>query len=125
MYRQLFSNWNALRFFRLILGVTVIVQGIFTHDWMIGLFGVVFASMPLFNYGCCGVNGCAVPVYFGCTARCDCRLFVLAAGRLCFGHLQDYIQTIEQYIVWRPDGHITIGYFQERGEDHKRNKRPA
>ncbi|MBL0153520.1 MAG: hypothetical protein IPP93_08550 [Chitinophagaceae bacterium] len=62
MFRQLFSNWNALRFFRLILGVTVIVQGIFTHDWMIGLFGVVFASMPLFNYGCCGVNGCAVPM---------------------------------------------------------------
>lgn len=62
MFRKLFSNWSALRFFRLILGVTVIVQGVFTHDWMIGLFGVVFTSMPLLNYGCCGVNGCAVPM---------------------------------------------------------------
>ena len=59
--QRILSNWNAIRFFRLVLGLTIVVQAVFTGDWMMGIFGVVFTSMPLFNTGCCGTQACAMP----------------------------------------------------------------
>jgi hypothetical protein len=40
----------------------VIAQAINTHSLQIGLIGVLFTIMPIFNIGCCGANGCAVPI---------------------------------------------------------------
>ena len=51
-----------MRFARLGLGITIIVQSVIAKDWTMGILGVLFTSMPVFNIGCCGVGGCAAPV---------------------------------------------------------------
>ena len=61
MKQAIFSNWNFMRFIRLLLGIVIIVQSVIVKDWAIGLLGVLFTAMPVFNIGCCGVNGCATP----------------------------------------------------------------
>jgi len=38
------------------------VQAVMAKDWRIGLLGIFFTAMPLFNIGCCGAGGCSVPV---------------------------------------------------------------
>ena len=50
-----------MRFIRLVLGIFIIVQSAIAKDWAIGLLGIVFTVMPLFNIGCCCVGGCSVP----------------------------------------------------------------
>ena len=62
MKQAIFSNWNFMRFLRLALGIFIIVQSVIAKDWAIGLLGLLFTAMPVFNIGCCGVNGCATPV---------------------------------------------------------------
>jgi len=56
------KNWNVMRVIRLGLGVIIIVQAVMVKDITLGLMGIFFASMPLFNIGCCGVGGCDMPV---------------------------------------------------------------
>ena len=62
MKQAIFSNWNFMRFLRLVLGIFIIVQSVIVKDWAMGLLGLAFTAMPVFNIGCCGVNGCATPV---------------------------------------------------------------
>lgn len=62
MKQGLLYNWNFMRFFRLALGIAIIVQAAVAKDWMIGLMGLIFTAMPLFNMGCCSTGGCAAPV---------------------------------------------------------------
>ncbi len=50
-----------MRFVRLGLGIAVIIQAIIYKDITMGILGLAFTAMPIFNVGCCGVNGCAVP----------------------------------------------------------------
>ena len=47
-----------MRVIRLVLGITIIVQSIITKDWVVGIFGLLFTSMPIFNIGCCAVSDC-------------------------------------------------------------------
>ncbi len=57
----LLRGWNWIRIFRLVVGTAALVQGIMYHNnvlWMMGGFLLVQA---VFNMGCCGVGGCAVP----------------------------------------------------------------
>ncbi len=61
MKQTIFSNWNFMRFLRLILGIVIIVQSIIIKDWPLALLGLLFTAMPVFNIGCCGVGSCAVP----------------------------------------------------------------
>jgi hypothetical protein len=61
MKQAIFSNWNFMRFIRLVLGIVIIVQSVIVKDWAIGLLGILFTAMPVFNIGCCGVSGCAAP----------------------------------------------------------------
>ena len=61
MKQGIFSNWNFMRAIRLVLGIFIIVQSIVVKDWAIGLLGILFTAMPLFNIGCCGTSGCTVP----------------------------------------------------------------
>jgi hypothetical protein len=62
MKQGILSNWNFMRFVRLGLGITIIVQSVIAKDWTMGILGILFTSMPVFNIGCCGVGGCATPV---------------------------------------------------------------
>ncbi len=59
--KNILSNWNFMRAFRLILGVIIIVQGFEAKEWMYALAGIVLTGMALANIGCCGVGGCQVP----------------------------------------------------------------
>ena len=51
-----------MRFFRLALGVAIIVQSVMVSNWTMAIVGLLFTAMPVFNIGCCGSNGCAAPV---------------------------------------------------------------
>lgn len=62
MKQGLLNNWNFMRFFRLALGIAIIVQAAVAKDWMIGLMGLIFTAMPLFNMGCCSTGACTAPV---------------------------------------------------------------
>ena len=55
------NNWNIVRFVRLGIGLVIIVQAIIAADILIGLAGLLFAGMALFNAACCGMGGCATP----------------------------------------------------------------
>lgn len=59
--KRVIQNWNFIRFVRLILGITIIIQGIQSHEMMIILAGSLFGLMAVLNIGCMGGN-CAVPV---------------------------------------------------------------
>ena len=48
-----------MRFLRLGLGIFIIVQSVIVKDWTMGILGLLFTIMPVFNIGCCGVGGCA------------------------------------------------------------------
>jgi hypothetical protein len=62
MKQSILSNWNFMRFVRLGLGIAIIVQSVMVKDWTMGILGILFTSMPVFNIGCCGLGGCATPV---------------------------------------------------------------
>jgi hypothetical protein len=59
MKQEILTNWNFMRFFRLALGIAIIVQAAFAKDLTMGILGAMFTAMPIFNVGCCGVGGCA------------------------------------------------------------------
>lgn len=58
---MLLSPWDAIRLFRLGIGVWIIVIAIQTRDWISGLLGVFFTYQAITNTGCCGSGGCYVP----------------------------------------------------------------
>ena len=61
MKQTILTNWTFLRFLRLILGLAVIAQAIILKDTLLGVAGLLFSSMAVFNFGCCGSAGCAAP----------------------------------------------------------------
>jgi hypothetical protein len=61
MKQAILRNWNFMRFLRLGLGIFIIVQAVVAKDWTMGFLGTMFTLMPVFNIGCCGAGGCAVP----------------------------------------------------------------
>ena len=62
MKQIILSNWNFMRFFRLGLGIAVIVHSVMAGNWGMGILGLLFTAMPVFNIGCCGTAGCTSPV---------------------------------------------------------------
>lgn len=50
-----------MRFLRLGLGIAIIAQAIANKDSLFIFFGVAFAAMAIFNYGCCGASSCYAP----------------------------------------------------------------
>ena len=62
MKQLIFSNWGVFRVVRLVMGIAIIVQSFLFKDILLGIAGILFTAMALFNMGCCGVNGCSVPV---------------------------------------------------------------
>lgn len=61
MKQAILGNWNFMRFVRLGLGIAIIVQSVIAKDWTMGILGFLFSGMAVFNIGCCGTGGCAVP----------------------------------------------------------------
>ncbi|MFY7964385.1 MAG: hypothetical protein ACOVO1_05780 [Chitinophagaceae bacterium] len=58
MKSTIFNNWNFFRILRLILGIIIIVQSIYSKDWQISIIGLLFTGLAVFNIGCCGAGGC-------------------------------------------------------------------
>lgn len=54
----LFAQWNFMRLLRLLIGGSIVVQAYYTTDLWLGLAGLLFTGMAIFNVGCCGTNGC-------------------------------------------------------------------
>ena len=61
MKQAIFSNWNFMRFLRLGLGIAIIVQSAMAENWAMGIVGLIFTAMPVFDIGCCGNAGCNYP----------------------------------------------------------------
>lgn len=51
-----------MRALRLLLGLAVLVQAIILKDTLLGIAGLLFSGMAIFNKSFCGPAGCAVPV---------------------------------------------------------------
>ena len=62
MKQIILNNWNFMRFVRLALGIGLIVQSTLAANWTMGILGLLFTAMPVFNIGCCGTAGCTTPV---------------------------------------------------------------
>lgn len=54
MKNQIFKNWNFFRILRLILGIVIIIQSIYTRNYTFGIIGLLFATTSIFNVACCG-----------------------------------------------------------------------
>lgn len=58
----LLTDWNLMRILRLGLGIYVSVQAVETQSMISAIFAVFLLFQALSNTGCCGSNGCAVPI---------------------------------------------------------------
>ena len=58
----LLTGWNFMRWLRLALGVTIAVQAFQSHDMLLGFMSAFLLFQTVTNTGCCGTNGCNVPV---------------------------------------------------------------
>jgi hypothetical protein len=56
--QRLLTNWHLMRIIRLAIGVWLLVVGIQTHDWPVGLFSIFFLYQAVTDTGCCGTQGC-------------------------------------------------------------------
>lgn len=59
MKQTILTNWTFVRILRLLLGLGIIVQAVIVKDAFLGVAGLLFSSMAVFNVGCCGTGGCA------------------------------------------------------------------
>ncbi|MCF8429774.1 MAG: hypothetical protein K9G64_06545 [Bacteroidia bacterium] len=60
--QTLLTGWNFMRGLRLVLGVIFLMQAIEMRDMITGLIATFFLFQAVTNTGCCGSNGCAVPI---------------------------------------------------------------
>ena len=60
-----------MRFLRLGLGLSIVVQSVMVANWAIILFGLLFTAMSVLNIGCCGSTGSAPTVKKSSTSTKD------------------------------------------------------
>jgi hypothetical protein len=65
MKNRIFNNWSFPRIIRLIIGIIIIIDAIYSKDVLIGVLGLFFTSMAVFSLGCCAVGGCYSPTKNG------------------------------------------------------------
>lgn len=58
----LLTDWNFMRILRLGLGIYISVQAVETQSIISMIFAVFFLFQAISNTGCCGSNGCSVPI---------------------------------------------------------------
>ena len=56
--QKLLTNWDVIRIFRLGIGIMLLVSGVLSKDWMMGLFSLFFLYQAVTNTGCCGTASC-------------------------------------------------------------------
>lgn len=61
MKKAILTNWDLIRFLRLMLGLAIVVQAVALKDTFLGAAGVLFSIMAVFNIGTCGTAGCVTP----------------------------------------------------------------
>lgn len=59
MKELLLTNWHAMRWIRLIVGLFLIQQAIQYHEFMYVFMAAFFLFQAIFNTGC-GLNGCFI-----------------------------------------------------------------
>ena len=57
--QKLLTNWHIMRIMRTGIGVMLLVTGIYSRDWAMGLFSVFFLYQGVMNTGCCGSGNCS------------------------------------------------------------------
>ena len=50
-----------MRVLRLVMGIAIIVQAFVVKEIALGLAGLLFTGLAVFNAGCCGTSGCYSP----------------------------------------------------------------
>ena len=65
------TGWHFMRIVRLVLGIIWMIFAYMQHDGLIGLAGGFLVFTALFNYGCCGSNGCPKAISSAGTTNCD------------------------------------------------------
>lgn len=58
--QTLFTQWNLMRWVRLVAGLFFAVQAVQIHDAIAGLLSTILLVQAFTNTGCCGVGGCTV-----------------------------------------------------------------
>lgn len=61
--KTLLNGWTPMRGFRLLIGLAIMIQGIYSGDVLTLVLGAVFMVMALANVGCCGGGSCPVKPY--------------------------------------------------------------
>ena len=59
--QRLFTNWHLVRMMRLGIGIMMLVAGIHSKDWTMGLFSTFFLYQAISDTGCCGTQACYTP----------------------------------------------------------------
>ena len=58
--KMILEQWSFIRLIRLILGLSILIEGIFQKDPLRIIFGSLFSGLALANIGCCGTSVCSV-----------------------------------------------------------------
>lgn len=58
----LFTNWTFMRWFRFVLAIMIAIQAVQMHDLFSGAVAAFFLFQSLTNTGCCGSQGCGLPM---------------------------------------------------------------
>lgn len=61
MIRRITQGWSFRRALYLLIGLAIVIQSAYTHEWVGIAVGTYFASMGLFGFGCAGGNCGFVP----------------------------------------------------------------
>tara|TARA_R110000868_G_scaffold174940_1_gene411809 strand:- start:21707 stop:21913 length:207 start_codon:yes stop_codon:yes gene_type:complete len=59
MKQLLITNWHAMRWIRLVIGLFFVQQAIQYHEFLFGFIALFFLFQAVFNTGC-SLNGCEV-----------------------------------------------------------------
>jgi hypothetical protein len=62
LLRPVLTNWNLMRWLRLLIGLFIGFEAARTGDKISWLFAVFFLAQAIFGFGCCGAGSCAVPL---------------------------------------------------------------
>ncbi len=61
LMQRVTTNWHLMRIMRLGIGIMMLVMGIQSKDWALGLFSGFFLYQAITDTGCCSSAGCNTP----------------------------------------------------------------
>ncbi|MBS1496623.1 MAG: hypothetical protein JSU03_02065 [Bacteroidetes bacterium] len=53
--KNIFSNWHTMRWIRLLMGITLIILAIQTHDITVAVIALFVSMTAISNKGCCNL----------------------------------------------------------------------